>query len=91
MHKDYGLNKSYDTRTTITTNKSNSLVLWEYKFKITLQDWKRMIQCTFPPYDMDTLWGITAVINDMDNIFSYATDMYHDAKRMLKEKTNSSL
>ena len=68
-------------------SKNESLVLWEYKFRIYLENGKRMIQCDYPPYDLETLWGITALLNDMDNIYSYATDMYIDAKRMLEEKT----
>lgn len=87
MHTDYWLDKSYDKRTVITINKSETLVLWEYKFRIYLENWKRMIQCDYPPYDLETLWGITALIKDMDNIYSYASDMYHNAKKMLQKKT----
>ena len=68
-------------------DKSEPIVLWEYKFRIYLENWKRMIQCDYPPYDLETLWGITTLINDMDNIYSYASDMYNDAKKMLQEKT----
>lgn len=68
-------------------SKKETLVLWEYKFRIYLENWKRMIQCDYPPYDLETIWGITALINDMDNIYSYASDIYHDAQIMLQEKT----
>jgi hypothetical protein len=87
MHTDYWLDKSYDTRNTITTNKSKTLVLWEYKFKITIENDKRLVQCEFPPYDLyDEVW-LTNLINDTYWIYKYAEEMYRDARRMLDEKT----
>ncbi len=70
-----------------TSELNESLVLWEYKFRIYLENWKRMIQCDFPPYDLDTIEWTRALCFDMDNIYSYAQDMYRDARRMLDEKT----
>lgn len=59
--------------------------LADYKFRITIEDGKRMVQCDYPSYNLKTLEWVKALKNDMDNIFSYCKDMYDDANIMLLE------
>jgi len=57
----------------------------EYKFRITIEDGKRMVQCDYPPYDVKTISWVKALKRDMDNIYSYCKDMFDDANRILLE------
>lgn len=55
----------------------------EYKFRITIEDGKRMIQCDYPPYNVKTISWVKCLKNDMDNIHSYCKDMFDDASLIL--------
>lgn len=55
----------------------------QYIFTLSTDGGKKYIETTVPPYDMTDREWIVALMNDMDNIYSWCKDTFDEWKEIL--------